>query len=226
MAGAQEPFDVDDGERRVMAPTVIQPSADSARKAGRERLGVIALAVGVVGVIAVYLALNASGGSADRDRGLLPYQALAHTLPAPDQRMHAAIRQGMLAAEGVRARSGMWPDIPALTANGVSPFTGADGYDWSFLQQGAIVNYFGRPKDASQPAWLLEIQEPEPGMPPDPAPSDDEHHRLGDGTVLHVYVWTHRFGGQVPVTFVRQPQNAGWTQVFTTAPDPVFYNRR
>ena len=66
----------------------------------------------------------------------------------------------------------------------------------------------------------------EPGLPPDPAPNDEEHHRLPDGTMLHIYVWMHRYGGDVPVGFVRQPQASGWTQVFSAVPNPVFYKRR
>jgi len=75
-------------------------------------------------------------------------------------------------------------------------------------------------------AWLLEIQEPEPGAAPDPAPNDEEHHRLPDGTTLHVYVWMHRLGGQVPSGFVPQPQNTGWIEMFAQAPNPVYAIRR
>ncbi|HEV8317229.1 MAG TPA: hypothetical protein VGQ10_07455, partial [Vicinamibacterales bacterium] len=128
-----------------------------------------------------------------------------------------------------RARTKAWPDPASLAAQGVAPFAPAgDGaaYQWSRSEQSGIVNYFGRPRDPSQPAWLLEIQEPEPGMRPDPAPLDDQHHRLPDGTTLHIYVWMHRFGGQVPVGFVRQPQTSGWIEVFSTPPNLAFYNRR
>ena len=116
-----------------------------------------------------------------------------------------------------------------LAARGIAPFAASNdtsGYRWTRFQQGAITNYFGQPRDPSAAAWLLEIQEPEPGMLPDPAPTDDEHHRLPDGTVLHIYVWMHRFGGQLPVGFVRQPQVSGWVEVFAAPPDPAFYNRR
>jgi hypothetical protein len=116
--------------------------------------------------------------------------------------------------------------VSFATGNAAGAGAPDGGYQWSRFQQGTIVNYFGRPRDPSAPAWLLEIQEPEPGTPPDTAPTDDEHHRLPDGTVLHTYVWMHRYGGQVPAGFVRQPQNSGWTQVFSTPPNPVFYNRR
>jgi hypothetical protein len=200
----------------------------SASAGWRERMGVLVVGGGIVSVIAVYLALNAA---ADRDaaRDLLPYQTLARTLPEADQRLFRALRQGLLTAEAERARSAAWPEAAALAAQGVAPFAPAsDGthYEWSRLQQGAIINYFGQPRDPSAPAWLLEIQEPEPGMPPDTAPIDEEHHRLPDGTMVHTYVWMHRYGGQVPVGFVRQPQNSGWTEIFSTPPNPAYYNRR
>jgi len=190
-------------------------SHDSTQGASRERLGVVVFAVGIVGVIAVYVGLNATK-SRDSAKDLLPYQALARSLPDQDQRAFRAVRDGLIVAEAERARRGAWPERAEL----------GSGYRWSRLEQGTIVNYFGEPGDPSAPAWLLEIQEPEPGMLPDPAPVDDEHHRLPDGTMLHTYVWMHRYGGQVPVGFVRQPQNSGWVEVFSTPPNPVFYNRR
>lgn len=209
-------------ERRV-----VQYGA-SGSQSWRERAGILVVAGGIISVIAVYLALNAAAGR-DGARDLLPYQTLVGVLPESDQRLFRLLRQGLVAAEADRARSSAWPEPESLAARGVEPFVrAADGvrYEWSRLQQGAIINYFGQPRDPSAPAWLLEIQEPEPGMPPDPAPADEEHHRLRDGTMLHTYVWMHRYGGQVPVGFVRQPQNSGWTEVFSTPPNPVFYNRR
>jgi len=193
-----------------------------------ERFGVIALGLIIVGAIAAYVLLN-SRSSNDTGRDLLPYQTLVQTLPDADQQMFKVIRQGVQEAERDRVRSSAWPNPEALAARGVAPFAAAGSespYTWSLLQQGSIVDYFGQPKDGAAPAWLLEIQEPEPGMPPDMSPVDDEHHRLPDGTMLHIYVWMHRYGGQVPVGFVRQPQNAGWLSVYTTPPNPVYYNRR
>ena len=210
-----------------MGSRTISPDR-SKSNAWRERAGVLALGGGIISVVAVYLALNATA-SRDGARDLLPYQTLARQLPEPDERLFRTLRQGLLAAEEDRVRHRAWPGPAALAARGVAPFTSegdAATYQWSLLQQGAIVNYFGQPRDPSAPAWLLEIQEPEPGMPPDTAPIDEEHHRLSDGTRVHTYVWMHRYGGQVPVGFVRQPQNSGWTEVFTTPPNPAFYNRR
>jgi hypothetical protein len=197
----------------------------SASQGWRERAGVLALAGGIVSIIAVYLVLNATARR-DTAKDLLPYQTLVRTLPEADQQLFRTLRQGLLAAEEDRVRQSAWPEPKALAGRGVAPFTDGSGYEWSRLQQGAIVNYFGQPRDPSAPAWLLEIQEPEPGMLPDAAPLDEEHHRLSDGTRVHTYVWMHRYGGQVPVGFVRQPQNSGWTEVYSTPPNPVFYNRR
>jgi len=71
------------------------------------------------------------------------------------------------------------------------------------------------------PAWMIAIKEPEPGVPTDTAPNDEEHHRLPDGTVLHVSVWTHRFGGQLEKAFVAAPEAAGWTQVLVAPLNPL-----
>jgi hypothetical protein len=68
------------------------------------------------------------------------------------------------------------------------------------------------PSDTSQRAWVLVILEPEPGAPADPAPNDETHHRLPDGTTLHVSIWNmpeeKRRSG---FAALRLPQNEGWT---------------
>jgi hypothetical protein len=212
-----------------MASKIVQSAGGSKHTNWRERIGVLAAAGVVITAIGAYWVLNTAGGTGDSSKGLLPYQALVRTLPDADQRLFHTIRQGLTAAASERAHTSAWPDAPALAARGVAPFAptgdGAD-YQWARLQQGTIVDYFGQPRDPAAPAWLLEIQEPEPGMLPDTAPNDEEHHRLPDGTVLHIYVWMHRLGRQVPVEFVRQPQTSGWTEVFSEVPNPMLYNRR
>jgi hypothetical protein len=210
-----------------MPTRVVQSSSGSKQRGWRERAGVLALAVGIAGVIGAYVLSNRAASGGDAMRGLLPYQTLARSLPEADQQIYRALRQAEAAAETARGRTSAWPEPARLASQGLAPFAGSsNGYRWSRLQQSGIVNYFGEPRDPAQPAWLLEIQEPEPGTLPDTAPNDDEHHRLPDGTVLHIYIWMHRLGGQVPVGFTRQPENSGWTQVFSEAPNPVYYNRR
>jgi hypothetical protein len=200
-----------------MTTRIVPPSVES--KGGRrERTGVFALAGVIVTLVAVYFAFNAGGGS-DSARGLMPYQTLASALPESDRQQFRALRDGLLAAEAERARTSRWPEVAALALPGTD-------YLWTRFERGVVTNYLGQPRDPSRPAWLLEIQEPEPGMLPDPAPNDEEHHRLPDGTTLHVYVWTHRYGGQVPTAFVPQPQNTGWIEVFTRVPNPVYAIRR
>jgi hypothetical protein len=199
--------------------TRVVDSSGGSQRGGRERFGVFALAGIIVTVIVGYLALNGKTGESDKGRGLLPYQALASSLPESDRAQFRALRESLLAAESARARTGRWPDVAALTLPG-------SDYQWTRVERGVVVNYLGRSGDPSKPAWLLEIQQPEPGTAPDPAPNDEEHHRLPDGTTLHVYVWTHRLGGQVAAGFVPQPQNTGWVEVFSEAPNPVYAIRR
>ena len=191
---------------------------------GSSILTVTALVIGAVGL---YLTLRVFGGSGDAARNLLPYQTLVRALTTPEQRMFTALRRGLPDLESERARTSRWPEPLALAAAGVPPFatSAADGMQWQRFQQSATVNYLGLPAEPSAPAWLLMIQEPEPNQPPDPAPLDEEHHRLPDGTTLHIYVWIHRYGGRIAAGFVPQPQTNGWTEVFTAPPNPILPTR-
>jgi hypothetical protein len=201
-----------------MTTRLVQPGG-VAKSGRRERAGVFALAGLVITAVVVYLALNATTGGNDNDRRLLPYQVLASALPDSDQQQFRALRERLLAAESARARTSRWPDVTTLALPG-------SDYTWTRFERGVVINYLGRPADPAKAAWLLEIQEPEPGTAPDPAPNDEEHHRLPGGTTLHVYVWTHRLGGQLAPDFVPQPQNTGWVEVFEQVPNPVYAIRR
>ena len=190
---------------------------------GRERTSILLLAALIVGGIGIYLALRVSGSGTDTQKDLLPYQVLARTLPDAEQETFGAIRRGLPDAEAERGRQARWPDPPALASRGIAPFAGdANPLRWQQFQQGKTIDYVGIPTDPASPAWLLVLQEPEPNMPPDPAPLDDEHHKLPDGTTMHVYLWMHQYGGRVTPGFIAQPQAQGWTQVFRVAPNPLF----
>ena len=131
-------------------------------------------------------------------------------------------------------------------------------YRWQLRQEGPVVNYLGLPADRRDPACLLLVQEPDPGAPAEGslaggpaggagpaqgaraiagaagAPATDEvHHRLADGTLLHVSVWLHEApaaGGSGAASpsvvaddpgrdpgVIAVPYARGWTQVLVGA---------
>lgn len=181
---------------------------------GRERAGVLGIAALVVVAVAVYLALKSSALETPGAGSLLPYQELVATLVSADQTMFADLTKEMLDVEALRATGGQWPDAGKLKS--------LPSFTWTASREGYYLNYLATPaEDVSAAAWLLVIQEPDPQAPADPAPNDETHHRLPDGTVLHVSIWTHRFGGQIDRKFVRQPERSGWTQVLTAPVPPA-----
>jgi hypothetical protein len=194
------------------------------RSTGQERLKVLGLAAAVLLLLGVYFGLRTSVTESGR---LLPYQMLLRDLVNSDQAMFGALQRSLLDAETQRTTTGRWPETPALislpkTTPGGEASLPAAVYSWRRASVGAVTHYLGLPaEDVSAAAWMIVIREPEPGVPTDTAPNDEEHHRLPDGTVLHVSIWTHRFGGQVDSTFVPQPEAAGWTQVLTAPLNPL-----
>jgi hypothetical protein len=185
----------------------------------RETLVVGQIAVIVVAAVALYLANTAWSPSAGQTRvsDLMPYQALVRDRPSNDQRMFRELQEGLLEAERVRSATGGWPAPAALAAQSIPPFapdpTRPENYVWTVTQHGTFVNYRALPSVTGVPAWLLLIQEPDKGAPPDPAKEDEEHHRLSDGSMLHVSIWTHADGTDLPAHFISLPQVEGWTQL-------------
>jgi hypothetical protein len=188
----------------------------------RERSIIIGLAVGVATLVALYVGLRSSVLDGGANGTLMPYQMLVRDLVSADQATFNRLRDSLLEAESVRAQAGRWPEATTVGAlPGGGPGEGPT-YKWVRTQQNFVVNYLGLPEgDVSAPAWLIRVQEPDPATPTDSAPNDEEHHRLPDKTVLHVSIWTHRFGGQVPPDFLVKPENAGWTQLLTAPVNPV-----
>jgi len=177
----------------------------------------------VIGVWMVLAADSATfGGKPATTRHLLPFQTLIQNRPPLEQRMFRAFQEGLLEAEARRSADGRWPDAAALAAEGIPPFAidptdKAGPYDWRLIVNGAIVNYIGRPRVPGAPAWLLLVQEPEPGAPPDQAREDEEHHRLLNGDMLHVSTWV-RADAPAPQGTIRAPQAEGWTQLYAVGP--------
>jgi hypothetical protein len=162
---------------------------------------------------------------ASTTKHLLPFQTLIQDRPSIDQRMFRELQEGLLEAESRRGSSGTWPGVAALAADGIPPFaldpTAQGGrYDWRLTVNGAFINYLGLPQQPGSPAWLVLVQEPEPGAPPDPAREDEEHHRLLGGDMLHVSTWV-RADARVPAGTIRAPQAEGWTQLYAVGPQPA-----
>lgn len=187
-----------------------------------ETINVIKVAAAIVVVVAAYIFRPAFGGpspdlqSRQLQVGLLPYQRLIRDAPPEEQRVFRELQEGLLEAERIRAQTGHWPDVTALEAEGIPPFaldpTQKIAYKWTSVRQDWATNYLGVPSDPSKPAWVLVILEPEPGAPADPAPNDETHHRLPDGTTLHVSIWNMPEGKRRSgFAALRLPQNEGWT---------------
>lgn len=189
---------------------------------GQERLRVLTLGGVILLLVAAYFGMRSEVADPGR---LLPYQTLMRDLITADQTMFDALKQALRDAEATRSATGRWPDVPALSSlPSVTPGDGSlrTAYVWRVETQGVITHYVGVPgEDASAPAWMIAIKEPEPGVPTDTAPNDEEHHRLTDGTVLHVSIWTHRFGSQTDRTFLPQPEVGGWTQILVAPLNPL-----
>jgi hypothetical protein len=127
-------------------------------------------------------------------RELMPYQRLFRSLGGDDQRLFRELQEGLLEAENARSTTRRWPAPAALAAQGIPPFADAAGrggrrlYRWQLRQEGPIVNYLGMPADRRDPELLLLVQEPDSPAPAAQA-TDEVHHRLADGTLLHVSTW-------------------------------------
>lgn len=187
-----------------------------------ELVNVIRGAMSVVILVAIYLGATL-GNASDGRRALLPYQTLIQNRPTAEQRMFRELQEGLLEAETARSITGAWPTPDALAAEGIPPFAAdptAKGrsYRWTLLRNGRQLNYLGRPAESNASAWLLVVQEPEPGVPPDQTYEDEEHHKLVDGTMLHVSAWLHPDGAQRPERLTIAPQVEGWQQVYAVGP--------
>jgi len=188
-----------------------------------ELAALLRLSMTIVIGVWIYLATDSAafreGGSG---KNLLPFQSLIGDRPSTEQRMFRELQEGLLEAETRRVDTGKWPAVSLLIDEGIPPFavdpTAKGGqYNWDLVQRGPLVNYLGLPHQAGSPAWLLLIQEPEPGAPPDQAREDEEHHRQPTGAMLHVSTWV-RSDGRVTAGIIRTPQAEGWMQLYAVGP--------
>jgi hypothetical protein len=188
----------------------------------QELVHIVRIAVAIVLGVWLYLA-SALGDQSTVRKNLLPYQATIQSRPDIDQRMFRELQEGLLEAERVRSADRAWPEPSSLAEQGIPPFAvdptaKSARFEWHLIRAGTIVNYLGVPDRPGVPAWLLLVQEPEPGVPPDQNFEDEEHNRLLDGTMIHVSTWSHADGVQVSPRIVRLPQAEGWTQIYAVGP--------
>jgi hypothetical protein len=188
-----------------------------------ELLLVVRASMAISVAVWIYLA-SAPGidGRLPRQRNLLPFQKLVADRPSSEQRVFRELQEGVLEAEAARSAGRSWPAPGALGADGVPPFaadpTRRASYDWALRQAGTTINYLGIPQSGDGPAWLVLMQEPEPGIPPDQTFEDEEHHRLADGSMLHVSTWVLPDGARAGTRLIRMPQAEGWLQLYAVGP--------
>lgn len=115
-------------------------------------------------------------------------------LTAPQRAHFEAVRAAIVRAEQARG-GGAWPDdfLPGYTRR----------------QQRLHVNYLGEVEGLR---WLVLFLEPDPRLPLERAPLDDEHHVLPDGTPLHVTVWTQPLSEPAPTAVTAFPAAEGWVE--------------
>jgi hypothetical protein len=124
-----------------------------------------------------------------------PFERRFQELAPADQRLFRAAQEGVLEAERVRSATGRWPTAEALAREGVPPFAAdpidAARYAWQSVAGGIKVDYVGIPRSGpGRETFVIIVTEPDPGTPNDPlAQVDETHHRLADGTMIHVTFW-------------------------------------
>lgn len=126
------------------------------------------------------------------------WQRPVSELTEPQQKFYATLRELLRKAEAERGKSKSWP-APA----GIFP----EGF--SLQQQGIYVNYAGEREGLR---WLVLFIEPDPRFPAENVREDDEHHRLSDGTMLHVTVWTQPTSEPRPERVTAFPAAEGWVE--------------
>ena len=160
------------------------------------------------------------GAEPDVGAGLLPYQVAFRDLAPEIQRADRELLEGVVEAENARAETGAWPAPETLAAEGVPPFAPdplrATEVHWTRLEDGPSVSYRGVPVEEDGLELLVLIQEPDPrvGERFDPnAPPDETHHRLPDGSLLHVTLWyrPRALGG--PTELLLRPFTEGFLQI-------------
>jgi hypothetical protein len=153
----------------------------------------------------------AAGGQAD--------EVAFAGLDPDDQRMYRRALDGLAEAEDVRSRTGAWPTVAELAARGIPPFTedpiDRASYRWELVRDRLTINYVGIPDAPDRPTLVIAAIEPEPGAG-ELAAVDETHHKLADGTMIHVGVWRGS-ARSIPAPLAVFPFLDGWRRIASGA---------
>lgn len=123
------------------------------------------------------------------------WQRLSRELSPEQQQLFTRVRAALPLAEAAHTDAG-WPDT-------------LPGLDFPARKRGLVTNYLGEGEGLR---WLVLYLDPDPRLPREDAGVDDEHHRLADGTPVHVTVWTTALDAGLPDDVVAFPAAEGWVE--------------
>jgi hypothetical protein len=137
-------------------------------------------------------------------------------LDADEQRLFRRALEGLAEAEDVRSATGKWPTIEELAARGIPPFASDPidhyNYRWKMIRDRYVVNYIGIPGWVDRPTFVIAGVEPEPGAA-ELAEVDETHHKLADGTLIHVGVYRGTIRNVPPGPLSQFPFIDGWRRI-------------
>lgn len=202
---------------------VVSPSA------GVETLHVLRALFHVGWAAALVVAIQvgaATGPATDAEIAqTLPFLTRFANLPPADQRLFNAVREGIGEAERRRVANGAWPAVDVLASDGIPPFApdpiDPARYAWTMRADKGVVNYVGVPEAASGRGTIVVIiTEPDGAGSalPGETPVDEIHHRLANGTTVHVGVF---LGAALPAPSGLVPSmnfDDGWKQILSGSP--------
>ena len=166
-------------------------------------------------VVAGALCIIAAGRPpAGAPPSLQAFQARYDTLDRSAQATFRALAESLPELEARRVERGTWPTPDTLAD--LSPFDG-DTYAWTLRVEGPVVAYLGTPRDGGRP-FLLHVTEPTTPST-EPTAVDETHHRLADGRMIHVGIWS-RPGVTAALEALDRPMLSGWIQYLAATPRP------
>jgi hypothetical protein len=80
-----------------------------------------------------------------------------------------------------------------------------------------IANYIGIPTDADRPTLVIAFVEPEAGAA-EVTEVDETHHKLADGTMIHVGVYRGEIRAVPPAPISQFSFGEGWRRIAGGAP--------